>query len=405
MLTRRQFLIGAALTTVGAVPIGRLLLTASQGGSGLSLPWWRVLGADASLASLVTVFSENAFTVTESGVTVEEGTRPANGVYNALWTRDHAYVLWHYPKLFTAAQRRQFVTHRLTSRSGSNAIADHIAADGTVGYLNYDGRDSWDGIAFVVLALWADWNLTGDTSTFTANQSAIDDCLAAVPTSGSGCFYSNPAASAVDYGFTDAITKTGDCAYGTALLAWSYKMLAEMAGENGVGTYSTARAAAESGLATLRNSSTHFYKGSSVSDSSHDDVWATALIVAEGLVSGTDRTDSATALKTAHNAGTITQNGLVRHLPTGQYWAAADTTINAYQNGGYWLTPLWDCVRAVALVDETLAHTWASEAMTEVASEISASGAADAPYEWRNGATLSTPKGYTAHAAEVHRFI
>ena len=411
MLTRRQFLIGAVLTAVGAVPLGRLLLTASQGGSGLSLPWWRVLGADASLASLATVFSENAFTVTESGVVVETGTRPAFGAYNALWTRDHAYVLWHYPKLFTAAQRRQFVTHRLAKRSTSPAdfIADRIDATGTVTYLNpgAGALPFMDGIAMVVLALWADWNLTGDTSTFTAGQSAIDDCLAAIPRSVNGCVYSNPASPSVDYGFTDTVLKTGDCAYGTALQAWAYKMLDEVSGGGSstaeADTYANLRAHAESGLATLRQSS-GWYAGSSGNNAARDDVWCTALAVAEELVTGTDRTDSATTIASAYSGGTITQSGLVRHLPTGQYWAGTSTTADTYQNGGYWLTPLWNCVRAVALVDTTTAHTWAVEAMTEVANEITASGAAYAPYEWRNGATLSTPKGYTSHAAEVHRF-
>ena len=169
MLTRRQFLIGAALTTVGAMPIGRLLLTASRGGSGLAQPWWRVSSAAAIESNLAATLAAAAFTVTESGVTVEEGTMPAaSGGYAGLWTRDHAYVLWHYPELFTAAQRRQFIAHRLTSRTDGTTsdsrggplpaefVADYIKADGTRVYRNalYGQYPIFDGIAMTVLALW-----------------------------------------------------------------------------------------------------------------------------------------------------------------------------------------------------------------------------------------------------------
>lgn len=419
MVTRREFLIGGAtaaavgaLGALSAMPLGRLLLLNAGGGSALPPPVpssdWTIAGAAALDSNLAAVFAANAFTVTESSVTVEEGFRPAS-FYDALWTRDNAYVIWHYPELLTAVQRRQFVTHRLATRSTSPAdfIADRIDAAGNVTYKNPGASTLpfMDGIAFVVLALWADWNLTGDTSTFTANQSAIDDCLAAIPRSANGCVYSDPSAPSVDYGFTDSVLKTGDVAYGTALQAWAYKMLAEIAGEGGSGTYSTLRADAEAGLATLRQSS-GWYAGSSGNNSGADDVWATALAVAEGLVTGTDRTDSAQTIVDAYSAGTITQFGLVRHLPTGQFWAGTSTSGGSYQNGGFWLTPLWDCVRAVDLVDPTLARAWAAEAIQQVQDEYANDLNWElVPWEWHNYPGGVGAKGYTPSAALVHRFV
>ena len=131
-------------------------------------------------------------------------------------------------------------------------------------------------------------------------------------------------------------------AYGTALHAWAYKMCADMAGEHGSGTYSTAQHHAEDGLATLRQAS-GWYAGSSGNNSGVDDVWATALAVAENLVTGADRLASAQAILDAYLDGaterhgyysTISQFGLVRHLPVGQFWTGTATTQGEYQNGG-----------------------------------------------------------------------
>lgn len=392
----------------------RALLMAARGGGGFTPPPptnWTITGAAAIDTALAVVYTANAFTVTVASVVEEEGFRPANGAtYNELWTRDHAYTLWHNPTTRTAAQRRKFVEYRLATRSVTppNFVADRISATGTVTYKNGGQLPFMDGIAFVILALWADWTETGSTTTFTANKSVIDACMAATPRSVNGCVWSDPADPSCYYGFTDAVNITGDMAMGTAMHAWAYKMLDEISGGGSSSaegdTYANLRAHAEAGLATRRRSN-GFYEASSGNAVNRDDVWCTALAVAEGLVSGAGRSASAQALADAYSANQITQNGLVRHLPVGQYWPDIAPTADTYQNGGYWLTPLWDCVRAVALVNSSLALAWAAQAMSEVNAEITASGASLAPYEWRNGATISGPKGYTASAAVVHRFI
>lgn len=403
------------------MPLAGRLLSAA-GGTGAFAPPppvdWEITGAAAIEANLAGTMAAAEMDVTVGGTVVEHGFQPDSaGVYGALWTRDHAYILWHYPTLMTASQRRQFVAHRIAARSVTPAdfIADRIAADGTVTYKNPGASELpfMDGIAFTILALWSDWNLTGDTTTFDANEAAIADCLAAIPRSANGCVYSDPAAPSVDYGFCDTILKTGDVAYGTALQAWAYRMCADMAGEHGTGPYSTAQHHAEDGLATLRQAS-GWYAGSSGNNSAVDDVWATALAVAENLVTGADRLASAQAIADAYLDGssgplgytsTITQYGLVRHLPVGQFWTGTATTQGEYQNGGYWLSPLWDCVRAVALVDETTALAWAAEAMDQVQDEYTAEGDwLDVPYEWHNYGVGVGVKGYTASAAVVHRF-
>jgi hypothetical protein len=409
MLTRRRLLIGGALAALGSVLSSRLLI--GGGGSFPTPLTWQIAGGATLEADLAAVYTTNAFTVSESGTPVAFGYRAANAaVYDALYVRDHAYTVWHRPTVVTAAQRQQFVAHCLTrlSTSPPNFVANKFLVDGTVNHT--PGRGTlpiMDGIYFVILVLWADWRLTGDLSTFTTHRATIETCLETIPRSANGSVWSDPAAPSIDYAFADRTLKTGDCTYGTALMAWSYKMLADMDGENGSGPYSTARAEAEAGLATLRNVS-GWYKGSSGNNAAKDDVWATALIVAEGLAPLADRQVSAQTIADAYLGGTISQNGLVRHLPIGQFWVDSDATQGTYQNGGYWATPVWDCVRAVDLVDPPLARTWAEEFIDEIAAEYAAEGtvgAVTAPYEWRNGVTLSTPKGYTASAALVHRFV
>lgn len=432
MLTRREFLrltasvLGMMLVPGGDLVPARRLLSASRGGGSVVSSVWGVDGAASILTNLALTFSNAEFTV-DDGVDIVEGYRPA-AIYDALWTRDNAYCIWHHPHLFTAAQRRDFVSYYLARRTtGAEAdpdggtlppdfIADRIGATGVATYKNAGASDLpfMDGIHFVVLALWTDWHLTGDDSTFTANQSAINDCLEAIPRSANGCVYSDPSAPSVDYGFTDTIKKTGDVAYGTALQAWAYKMCADMAGENGSGTYSALRAGAQAGLATLRKSS-GWYAGSSGNNASRDDVWATALIVAEGLATRAERLVSAQTIADAYLDGsdngagyesTISEFGLVRHLPAGQFWAGTSTAQGTYQNGGFWLTPLWDIVRAVDMVNPTLARSWAAEAMGHLKDEFTTEGTwADVPWEWHNYPGLKGAEGYSPSAAIVQRFI
>lgn len=368
-------------------------------------------GASALATSLEALYPNVAFTITVDSQVVAEGYRPAHVQYTGhMYTRDHAYTLWHYPESMTAEQRRTFATYYLSRRTTAGEfpadfVPERIDPVGTVFYKTANGTlPTFDGIHFVILALWADWNLTGHTATFTANQSAINACLAAVPRSANGCVYSDPGGGSVDYGFSDGTIKTGDVAYGTALQAWAYKMCAEMAGESGSGTYTTLRNTAQSGLATLRQAS-GWYKASSLNNAERDDVWATALIVAEGLVSGSDRTASATKLRDAYLANQITSRGWIRHLPAGQFWVNTDFAEGQYQNGGYWMTPLWDCYRAVKLVDPSTATAWATEAIEEAQAQLGINGPTASPWEWFNGPAISNGYGYTCHAALVRRFI
>lgn len=436
MLTRRQFLIGSGLAIVGAEVVARRMLFGPSGRFNLcgepSGGSWVVSSPSASTikSNLAATLAGNAITITVASVVRAQGYRPAS-IYNALWTRDHAYVLWHQPSLLTATQRRQFVTYYLSRRTTgveadpdggtlpANFIADRIDASGTAAFKNAGASKLpfMDGIHMLVLALWSDWNLTGDTTTFASSQAAIDACMAAIPRSANGCVYSDPAHPSVDYGFTDTVLKTGDVAYGTALQAWAYKMLDEISGGGSStvesDTYANLRAHAEAGLATLRQSS-GWYAGSSGNNASRDDVWATALAVAECLVRGTPQRISAQLIADTYADQTfdgtgmvsdITQYGLVRHLPVGQAWAGTSTPSGQYQNGGYWLTPLWDCVRAVDLVDPALARAWAAEAMTHLNDERAAEGTwANVPYEWHNHSVGVGAKGYSPSAALVNRF-
>jgi hypothetical protein len=72
------------------------------------------------------------------------------------------------------------------------------------------------------------------------------------------------------------------------------------------------------------------------------------------------------------------------------------------------MTPVWDCIRAVNLVNATLGSLWETEAMTEIADQITVEGPL-APYEWHNGPSgvpgNNGVPGYTASAAVTQRFV
>lgn len=387
--------------------------------TGLDAPMREVPGAASASIKLAPVYRTAWMTTPwETGFAPD-----ASGNYTELWTRDHAYVLWHMPHLVAVEEIAAFARNRIAMRStsgmsdpdggtlgaaGANFVADKIGNTGVATY-KYAGRSKlpfMDGIAFTILAMYQHWRLTASNELYVQLKSEVDLCLAAIPRSANGAVYSNPAAPSVDYGFSDGILKTGDVAYGTALQAWSYKMMAEMAGESGSGQYTTARALAESGLRTLRKS-TGWYSGSSGNNVAVDDVWVTALIVAESLCTDAEAEASSKTIRDAYRKGTLTERGWVRHLPKGQYWVGTTMAVNTFQNGGYWLTPFWDCYRAVARTDPDTAHAWASEAMSEVLRQFAAEGGMGprtAPYEWFWGPTPSAAKGYSASAAIVGRF-
>lgn len=366
------------------------------------------------------LFAANKVEVYEGATLVETGWKPAIGSsYNALWTRDHAYTVWHAPDRVDWTQLRQWVNHRIAKRStgaetgghGSNGYADFIPdridLDGTAKFKNPSSseRPFMDGIHFLILAMWTDWKTNGHTATFTANKTAIDACLAAIPRDGSGAVYSDPATPSVDYGFTDSILKTGAVAYGTALQAWAYKMCAAIstaAGDTaGASEYTTLKNTAMAGLATLRRGD-GWYNASSVNNQV-EDVWATALAVAENLIADSgERTASATVIRDRYVDAGIVSNGWAPHLIKGTFWTGTSTGQTAYQNGGFWLTPLPDLVYAVSLVDSTKATQWRNIAMNQVNRQIAREpslGDMTAPYEWFYGTTYSEPRGYSASAA------
>jgi hypothetical protein len=416
-ISRRRFLAGSALAIAGGTVSARALLVSSGGPSATPSPQvggWSIPGAAALLAAAAPLFAANARSVVVGGTTYEYGFTPANGTYDRIWTCDEGAAIFHHPGLQTAAQRRQWFQHRVRWSVANSTypgwVPDSISPSGTVYFFGggvASATPYFSNIWSLVLALWSDWDATGDTATFAANQSYIDDCLAIIPRSASGCAWSDPASPSTDFLWTDGVSKTGDCAMGTVVLAHAYRMLDAISGggssTNPAGTpYAALRAAAEAAIGTLWNSGTGFLRASSGNNSGVDDVWATALACAEDLL-GSNRAAAAAALRSAYLAGTVTDGGFVRHLPAGQFWTGTSYAHGVYQNGGFWAEPVWDCVRAVSVVDHPTARAWASDFVATVAADAASSGAAYAPHEWRNG-TNQGAAGYTAWAAMLNRF-
>lgn len=414
-------------TSTDAATVGQL--TGGAGAQALALPDLQRRYAAATsraLSSGWNTLNQARSNVYESGTLAEIGFMATSDVHylSDVFTRDMALAVYHQPNLLSPAWRRAWVVNRLTTRSTTsdpdpdggnltaNWIAQRITTTGTRYFKNAGATHfpDMDGIAYVLLVLWTDWVETGDNSTFLAQQTVINSCLAELPRdpgNAAGCVYSDPANPSVDFGYTDSVKKTGLVTYGTALLARAYRQCADMAGETASGTvgiYTTAFNQIVAALRSLRDTN-GLYLGSSGNNNTVHDMWGTALIAAEGLCSQGEQLVSCQAILEAYQANTgWTQSGIVRHLLPGESWTGTSTATGHYQNGGYWYTPARECLRCVQLVNPRVADVWANELIRAWQTAITTIGQNDfAPYEWYNAGVGSGAAGEIEAAAFLCR--
>jgi hypothetical protein len=110
----------------------------------------------------------------------------------------------------------------------------------------------------------------------------------------------------------------------------------------------------------------------STGKSAQADVWATALAIHLGVLTGESRIKAAQYLRNAYVKGELSQKGNIRHViksddfSATSAWEKSVVPINTYQNGAYWGTPVaWVC-RAISYVDRISAQKLAKEYMQEL---------------------------------------
>jgi hypothetical protein len=197
----------------------------------------------------------------------------------------------------------------------------------------------------------------------------------------------------VDWGFCDAIRKSGLCLM-PSLFRWrAARELAVMLNANGK-TAAAKRLRAEADKIRSAIPPAFYQKvaGSGTTESGlllsatglgrKDDVWASAFALWLGLLEpGVGRHVARHLLELYEAGGTVVQ-GQARHLPpTGEFgghWEQAACPADEYQNGGYWATPTGWLVTALRRVKRAAGD----RLLAEFIAHVRANRAAGAPWEW-----------------------
>lgn len=255
------------------------------------------------------------------------------GGYSGYYLRDFYHSAVAYPGYFTSSKLRTAVNFWASSYNPSTHVVGFSTSNGSSFGYNIAGSSGpavFDSAPYFALlvALCVE---RGDTTVWAAHGATALAVLAASPTQ-SNLVYSNPSGYTIGWGFHDRVNLTGGLAMATALHAYAYRRLSVLVDA----TLATQAAALELGLRALRRSDGYYHASS---DHQYADVVATALIAGNGLCTAAEALESGARLAADHRAGTISWHGGLRWLPSPDLWPVGicATTVNTYQNGGYWL--------------------------------------------------------------------
>ncbi len=359
-------------------------------------------------------FGEN----TTGGILIRPGGRNS---YPSFWIRDYAMSLEsglislseqkHMLYLTAKTQCDQTWITPMGSYIPVGAIADHIRIDdskpiyfpGTYSYEQQGGETFGlmppysDQFFFIHMAYYYA-HTTGSVEFLHENISGmrlmdrLELAFKVPPTLASGdLVYTTDSFRAVDFGFRDVITMTGNLAYPSIL---KYRASVQLA-------FLFERLEMESKSEKYRSLALRLKKSipktfmddrgmllASTSKSNQPDVWSTALALYFGILEGEERLKTSAFLARAYEKGYLTYKGNIRHiLITDDYsestaWQYSLAQKQTYQNGAYWGTPVgWVCY-AIGLTDEKLAQRLAKEYTDELReNDFRKGGNKGAPYE------------------------
>ncbi|NLB37975.1 MAG: hypothetical protein GX810_01830 [Clostridiales bacterium] len=191
-------------------------------------------------------------------------------------------------------------------------------------------------------------------------------------------FFATEDMRAVDWGFADAIVKTGTLLMPSLFRRNAALAMAELtAGEKAAGYRAIARRIDASILHTFWDGSGWLLSATDIGR--QHDVWGTAYAAQAGVLTGQYKRRAQEALVQAYTSGDAIAHGYVRHIPVSENhsphtaWerSSGPVALGDYQNGAYWSTPtgwyfaaLYDNHKELALqlMQEFIEHTKTYEA-------------------------------------------
>jgi len=300
------------------------------------------------------------------------------------------------------------------------SIPDHITMGGQAcwfpGAYTEQGNGTYgflppaDDAFFFIQMVYEQWRLTRQLTFFRSRvntgwgeQPLADVCVrgfdsvAVDEISGLVVCGSADGQTRVDWGFCDAIRKSGRCLMPSLLrwrAAWQLAALLKAAGQPA----EAKRLCAEARKIQAAVAPTFLHELpqpggpktsfllSATELGRKDDVWASAFAVWLGLLPREVELRVARHLLALYEAGGTVVEGQVRHLPPsgkfGSHWETALCAADQYQNGGYWATPIGWLATALRRVLPAAGERLASEYVAH----LRANHDQGAPWEWINPA-------------------
>jgi hypothetical protein len=193
--------------------------------------------------------------------------------------------------------------------------------------------------------------------------------------------------NAKDFGFCDAVSKSGTLLFPSLLKAVAARQLAELF--EAVGQPLKARRYSEDVERIRAAIPRTFLKSgwlhSATGVGNQPDVWGSAFAVWSGSLDDPTAREVSRSLVKAFRDRSAVQQGCVRHIPAGG-WQVSLSKIGEYQNGGYWGTPSGWYIAAMAKTDRDAAAAMARDFVRFLRDHRRADGNSEA-WEWFNPAT------------------
>ncbi len=336
------------------------------------------------------------------GILIRPGGRTS---YPSFWIRDYAMSIEtgfvsekeqkHMLDITASTQSDRLIRTQWGTSIPKGSIADHIRIDdgkpiyfpGTYSFEN-QGEKKWgmqppfcDQFFFIQMAYFyvKSFSQTTQLTKEIRGVKLIDRLELAyqMPPSNpqSHLVEVNDSNRGVDFGFRDAIYITGKLCYASLLKYHAAKQMAYLYGTMG----NKSKALGYQHEANLLKisiirafSDARGMLSASTGTSAQADVWATSLAIHLGILSGQLRLKAAQYLRDAYLRGELSQKGNIRHViksddfsPT-TAWEKSAVSINTYQNGAYWGTPVGWVSQAIAYVDIQTAQKLAKEYVQEL---------------------------------------
>jgi hypothetical protein len=348
--------------------------------------------------------------------------------YPAFWVRDAAMMLGGdfisadevagWVRVIAAVQAGPAGLHPGRPWIPPFSIPDHIGLDGEAFWFpgskedrakgTYGFLPPADNAFFFVQMVHEQWRLSGSLKFFNAGVQTVwgeqplrevcvraFDSVAVDEPTGLVICEATDGRTRVDWGFCDAIRKTGLCLM-PSLLRWrAAQQLSAVLKANGQATEAKRlRAEARKVQATLMPTFYHALPdaggrktGCLVSATGlgcKDDLWAAAFALWLGVLPREVERPVARHLLALYEAEGAVFEGQVRHLPPagerGGYWEKSLCPPDEYQNGGFWGTPTGWFITALRRADSAAAD----RLLAEYVAHLRANEVEGAPWEWIN---------------------